>query len=390
MEIPVSEHSEPLPPSLKTHVYRGSVSVLEPLKDEWRRLSLASTCDTPYNRPEYFETYVKTFEPHSQVVIVTARMDDRLVGLLPLIEAREAWYGIPVRLLATPRDDHYSWFDLICESDIDANVVCESMLRELSRLDYWDVIRIRYVGEGAVAFRLLHSGASSGLRIRSMKASSVPYIPIEPSKGDYNWFFGTRSANFRHMMRKALRRAKAQGGLVLRQYEVADASALQEFYRLEASGWKGEAGTAIICNSHLLSFYNELARISAASGYFRLYLLDVASRPVAGMFAFNLGGVVYFPKIGYDEEFRPFSPGHLLVNAILADLWNSGVHRVDFLGPWMRWKGDWTAESKASWDIHFYRKNFRSRLVEKIRFGLMPVARGLYRRARHANNTNQD
>lgn len=389
MGISASGHKDLSRPALKAQVQRGGSELLDDLRNDWLRLCVSGGCNTPYNRPEYFAAYIRAFEPHSKIVVVTVRMEGNLVGILPLFEAQEVWYGIQVHLLTTPRDDHYPWFDLICKEGIDQDRICEAILQELNRLDGWEAIRLRHVAEGSAAHKFLEAGPCNGLLAQSIKITRVPYVTIDPSKGDFESFIGARSQNFRHMVRKALRNAGRSGGLSIRRFETADPVALGELYRIEASGWKGRQGTAIICHPHLVQFYNETANAAADRGYFRIYLAYLGTRAIAGMFAFQLDGKLSVPKLGYGEEYKRLAPGHLLVHEVLRECWESEVREFDFLGRWMRWKADWTSDSRTSWNIHLYRNNLKGWVLEKIRFGLLPIARELYRRARHVNSENE-
>jgi CelD/BcsL family acetyltransferase involved in cellulose biosynthesis len=371
-------------PAIRTQVRRGGVELIAELADEWRMLCENASCNKPYSQPEYFSSYVKAFEPGGRIVLVTAWREKSLIGILPLVEARERWYGISLRLLTTPRGDHYPWFDLICEAGIGQREVSVAILQELDRLDGWDAIRLTSVTEGSAAYELLRSETGANLRINGFNEAQVPYISIAGSQSDFRSFVGKLSPNFRHMLRKALRKTAKLGELSLRRFDSADPSALQEFYRIEASGWKGKERTAIACHAHLVQFYNEIAIAAAERGYLRLYLAYVGSRAIAGMFAFQLDDKLSVPKLGYDEEYRHLAPGHLLVHEVLKESWESSVKEFDFLGYWMRWKADWTSEFRNSWQIYVYRNNLKGWLLERLRFALRPLARKIYRRIRPA------
>lgn len=383
-------HKDMSVPVITAQVQHGGSELLDELKDNWLLLWESATCKTPYNRPEYFAAYVRAFEPHNKLVIVTVRMDGVLVAILPLVYAQEIWYGIRVRLLTTPGGDHYPWFDLVCKTGMDQIQIGEAILQQLNLLEGWHLIRLRGVAEGSALHKLLQGSASSGLRAHSIRGALVPYVTINRSNGDFDWFLGTRSRKFRYMLRRALGKAGASGDVSVRRFETADAGALEEFYHMEMSGWKGRAGTAIFCNPHLLQFYNETAKAAADYGYFRLYLMDCGSRAIAGMFAFQMDGKLSFPKIAYDEEYKRFAPGHLLVNAVIKECWQSGLREVDFLGGEMPWKADWTDQHRTSWSIHLYRNELKARLLERIRFGLMSVPRKMYRRMHRRNSEHEN
>jgi CelD/BcsL family acetyltransferase involved in cellulose biosynthesis len=389
MGISVSGNTDSSGLAIIAQLQRGGSELLDDLKNDWLRLCVSGGCNTPYNRPEYFAAYIREFEPHSKIVVVTVRIEGSLVGILPLVEAQEIWYGIPVRLLTSPQADHYPWFDLICREGIDQTKVCEAILKELNRYDGLDAIRLRRVAEGSAAYKLLQADFCHDFSVRWIEETRVPYVSIARSKGGFESFIGAHSQNFRHMIRKALRKADRSGGLSIRRFETADPVALGEFYRIEASGWKGKEGTAISCHPPLIRFYNETANAAADGGYFRLYLAYLGPRAIAGLFAFQLDGRLSVPKLGYDEEYKQFAPGHLLVHEVLKECWESDVREFDFLGSWMRWKADWTPEYRTSGSIYLYKNNLKGWILEKIRFGLLPIAREVYRRVRPVNSENE-
>jgi len=88
---------------------------------------------------------------------------------------------------------------------------------------------------------------------------------------------------------------------------------LTAFLKLEASGWKGRAGTAIACNASLQRFVTDTVRTHAADGRLRFWRLDMDDRPVASLFGFLAGSTLWLGKIAYDEKLARHSPGALLM-----------------------------------------------------------------------------
>ncbi len=88
---------------------------------------------------------------------------------------------------------------------------------------------------------------------------------------------------------------------------------LTAFLKLEASGWKGRAGTAIACNAPLQRFVTDTVRAHAADGRLRFWRLDMDDRPVASLFGFLAGSTLWLGKIAYDEKLARHSPGALLM-----------------------------------------------------------------------------
>ena len=116
---------------------------------------------------------------------------------------------------------------------------------------------------------------------------------------------------------------------------------LEEGFRVEASGWKGEAGTAILSREETRRFYTEIARWSAERGWLRLAFLRLDGRAIAFQYLIEHGGVVSQLKGGFDEEYRKFAPGTLLVQEVIARAFDSEARRYEFLGADEPFKLEW-------------------------------------------------
>ena len=87
---------------------------------------------------------------------------------------------------------------------------------------------------------------------------------------------------------------------------------IDEFLRLEASGWKGERGTALGCSDAARSFFSSVATSAFRRGRLLMLGLNVDGQPIARRCAFVAGRGAFAFKTGYDERFAQFSPGALL------------------------------------------------------------------------------
>jgi CelD/BcsL family acetyltransferase involved in cellulose biosynthesis len=98
------------------------------------------------------------------------------------------------------------------------------------------------------------------------------------------------------------------------------AAATKEFFRLEASGWKGAAGTAAALKPQVSRFLETALSALAASGKARVDLLISGDRPIAATITLLSGDTAWCWKIAYDEGFARYSPGLQLVLALSRDL----------------------------------------------------------------------
>lgn len=107
---------------------------------------------------------------------------------------------------------------------------------------------------------------------------------------------------------------------------------------VEASGWKGEQGTAIAQNAATRGYYATLVERWHATGELRLSGLWLDGE----LAAFDLGvaraGRWYSLKTGYAEHRRTLSPGLVLRLAIVERCFDTGVLAHDLLGEHADWK----------------------------------------------------
>jgi CelD/BcsL family acetyltransferase involved in cellulose biosynthesis len=114
---------------------------------------------------------------------------------------------------------------------------------------------------------------------------------------------------------KELRRQRhrlADHGVV--RFEIARtreqvAVALEIFLRLEASGWKGQRGTALMQDEGDAGFIRRGAPALAASGQCEIVTLYAGDTPVAAAIVLRHQDRAFYFKLGIDERFAKFSPG---------------------------------------------------------------------------------
>lgn len=85
--------------------------------------------------------------------------------------------------------------------------------------------------------------------------------------------------------------------------------AVEDFLRIEASGWKGREGTAFACDEDHAEYFRRICRSLAAEGRLELLTLGAGDRIVAMKCNIRAGAGVFAFKIGYDEDLGSYSPG---------------------------------------------------------------------------------
>jgi CelD/BcsL family acetyltransferase involved in cellulose biosynthesis len=368
-------------PWITTQALYGDRGQLEHLLPEWERLWERARNPEPFYRPEWSLAYLRAFQPRANALLLEARSERRLCAVLPLVEQVRAMAGFHFRILRGTANDFTGRFDMLCERGPEGDLSAEAIWHALRQLDAWDAIELPNVPADGMAPRLLELAAADGFLTGRWPGDQSPFARLQPGAPCVK--FG-RTSHFRSNLRRRLRKATVQGELRLTRLEHFSESALQTFLALEKSGWKGRAGTAIASSQDSLRFYQEITPEVARHGYLSMYFLELAGRPIAAHFGITSQGRYYIPKVAYDESRSELSPGHLLIDQVMADLPSRGIHLFDFVGPRMPWKEEWTNEHRQHWSLYIYRRIARGRLLHFARFVLRKAARDVLRHRRTA------
>lgn len=285
------------------------------LASEWDRLAETIGAHV-FLRPGWVCAWAEAFAG-GELLAVTARRGRDLVGLLPVLE-----HG---RRLRSATNSETSRFAPVL-ADPAAFTAMLARLEPAPRR-----VSLQYIPADHPAVTAAHS-AGGRLLLRRLRRS--PYV--DTASGDYDgWERAHLSGSRRHNLRRHERRLRDLGELT---FSVEDGrgdldALLQDGFRIEAAGWKGRGGTAVLSRPPARRFYWSAARWLAAAGKLQLAFLRLDGRPIAFSYGLEDRGVVASQKLAFDEGLRQHGPGILAVRSLLqACFADPGVQRFDFLG----------------------------------------------------------
>jgi CelD/BcsL family acetyltransferase involved in cellulose biosynthesis len=99
-----------------------------------------------------------------------------------------------------------------------------------------------------------------------------------------------------------------------------EATAIEDFLTLEAAGWKGARGTALMADANRATFAREMLRGFAAKGRLQIARLCLDGRSIAAAAVLRSGSRAFYWKTAFDESFGEFSPGVQLTLAMSRSL----------------------------------------------------------------------
>ena len=342
--------------SINIRAARGTVDVIDRFAEEWRGLCSEAANDQPFYRPEWIGAFVRAFVPGAKILLITARLENRLVLVLPLLDEIGTFSKIPLRKLRAPVDSYAGRFDAVYRAGPEGEAAILAVWKYLSDLKGWDMLQLRDALHGSAISRLAAAARVDGLNTIELEDKPSPIVPV-PVPADVRKLLPANSRLRREL--RSVRRQVAEKGSALKfsRIDAAKAEALNRFYRLEASGWKGQEHCAILSKG-TRPFLDEVAQQAARLGYFTLYLLELDGELIAGHYGFTLRDCYYSTVVSYNENFRDYSPGHLLIDEIVNDCAERGIRTYQTTGQNQEWKMRWTAQTQPI--SHHY--IFRGRL----------------------------
>ena len=356
------------PPTVTELTERGAFMALE---SEWDAL-VQATADEPFYRHDFLRIWKDDFAPEARPRVLTLRDDaGRLSAALPLMAERVSFYGVPARQLSAMANAHSCRFDLLAREPREA---AEAFLSHLRADKGWDVLRLTDVPEGGAGWSLYEGAREAGLPVGTWESLQSPYIPLS---GSWEEFQAKLPSKFKANCRRRRRKLEEKGRVTVERVEggLELESRLEEGFALEASGWKGQRGTAMAQDARTRGFYSELARTAAYTGRLALYYLRLDGRAVAFHYALEYGGRYFLLKPGYDESPGYCSPGQLLMEDVLRDCLARGLREFDFLGPDMTWKRDWTDQTRRHTWLYIFNDTTLGRALCAAKFRWAPAAR---------------
>jgi CelD/BcsL family acetyltransferase involved in cellulose biosynthesis len=130
------------------------------------------------------------------------------------------------------------------------------------------------------------------------------------------------SAHRHRELRRSIRRLADLGALLFTASNEPQAvgKEIEDFFKLEASGWKGDVGTAAARHDDVRNFMKIAIEALAAEGKVALNRILIDGRAIAATVTLRSGDGAWYWKTAYDESLARFAPGVLLSAALTEDL----------------------------------------------------------------------
>jgi CelD/BcsL family acetyltransferase involved in cellulose biosynthesis len=230
----------------------------------------------------------------------------RMIGLMPVVAMSRA-YGIPLPALVSAHP-----YGTLCTPLLDRDMAREAAAQWLrqARETGAHALILRDVSLDGAAMRTLGEVLrEQDLRPRLLQ--SRLRACLDATRDAEELLRGALGAKKLKELRRQRHRLDETGTA---RFDVARtpaevAAALETFLRLEASGWKGKRGTALIQDDGDAAFIRRAAPALAETGQCEIVTLRTGATPVAAGIVLRNQDRAFFFKLGIDERYAKYSPG---------------------------------------------------------------------------------
>jgi hypothetical protein len=192
------------------------------------------------------------------------------------------------------------------------------------------VLSLTMLPTGGALFSLVSSfAARHGLAVADLaQYQRATFDATEAGQAVTDSFSSKKGKELRRLARRLQEKGEVSFGIAdegeaLNQH-------IETFLALEARGWKGKNGGALLARPERAAFARAMLRRMAQEGRCRIYWLACGESVVASNILLLDPDRAFFWKTAYDEEFSAFSPGVLLTLRMTdAALRDPGLRRID-------------------------------------------------------------
>lgn len=290
----------------------GAARALVPLTaidpGQWRALAQRAVEPNGYYLPAWELAVSATARGRSNASALPAfdESSTRLIGLMPVISLWRAW-KIPLPALASAHP-----YGTLCSPLIDGDAPIEAatrLLQQAREAGAHALVLTDVALDGAAMDVLKQVLSRAGLKPRIL--SSYIRASLDATQDGETLLREALGAKKLKELRRQRHRLEEHGAVVFEVARKPDeiGPALETFLQLEAGGWKGKRGTALVQHAGDATFIRRAVPALAETAQCEIVTLRAGTTPVAAGIVLRHQDRAFFFKLGIDEHFARYSPG---------------------------------------------------------------------------------
>lgn len=318
-------------------LFQSSAIAIENLSDvqieAWASCAASAAVPNPYFEPACQLPAVQyQVDGGHNAQLVVAERNGELLACLPVHDAFHRWGPLHRR----EANSRVVWTPVGLGSPLmSTQSLDEAANGLLAAMHRWS----REGGPGIAVLDWIdedRNGTGNAIRVACANSHMPLYVrrtwerPVVRRSSDGLTLEATMTKKFRVNLNRHQRRLEEElGGSVELIDRAKDPNAVDDFLRLEASGWKAADGGAYSARPDAERWFRSLCANFSSLGRLHLLSLEVAGRTVAMQCFLRCGKEAFLLRIGHDAALDLHSPGVLIHVAGVKYLDGMGVDLVD-------------------------------------------------------------
>ncbi len=290
---------------------------LVPVADDWRDLAARALEPNVFYEPAFALAAGAVFGRDVGAVLVWSGTQPRkLLGFFPARVVRRR-YGLPLPVLEAWTHPYAPLGTPLVEREAAEPVIAAWLAHLAGDLALPGLVLLPLIAEdGPFATAL-------GAMLRRLQMPFADFArhsrPLLVPGDDRAAYLEQAISAHRHReLRRSVRRLADLGALLFTASTEPQAVGreIEDFFALEASGWKGDVGTAAADNDEVRSFMKIAIQALGAEGKVAINRILIDGRAIAATITLRSGDGAWYWKTAYDETLARYAPGVLLSAAL--------------------------------------------------------------------------
>ncbi len=332
--------------------------------EQWSVMAEANHKSAPFIGKNWLKPWIENFAPETKFFLL--KENNELKGIIPFILTSETFAGRKIKTAVSTTNQQSPHYDFLALENNQEHFLAlwNAFLSE----ENFDIVMLHRLSEDSLTISsAIETAKMQRLNMVLIECYRSPFRKL-PTK-EQGWETDLKP-KFKSNLRNRMKRLSQIGQV---SFEITDSreqlfAGMESFYQLEASGWKKDAGGAILLDKKTKKFYDEF--ISNSSAQMSLAFLRVDGKDIASHLLYFHNQRLFLVKIAYDPQYSKYSPGQLLTAKVMEDVVSKGFEVFDFLGIEMTWKRDWTTDNYQNYILVVCKNNFNGKFAYWTRYGM--------------------
>ena len=322
---------------------------------EWNSLLFKNETNTIFLTHQWISCWMNSLGESKELFVLTARENNRLVGIAPLLIWRKKYILGTARTLDFIGMGESDYCDFIAEPEKKPEILKAFFDYIVQMRKKWDLVSLDNIPESSSTPGIIHSYFSkTSMELRETVSSRCPTLIIRGHEE-----FANKCVT-KQDIRKDYNRLRKRGKL---EYHLARnideiLCELDKFFEFHEDRRLILGDRSRFMTSQAREFYKRLVEMLHPKGWLRFDILRFNDKPISYHFGFIYNNSLLYYTTTWNLDFYKYSPGYVLFRFILDDCIRKKLLEFDFLKGTEPYKERFSNEVRTNLKLEAYPNRF--------------------------------